>query len=177
MTLLLTLLLTLSDTFPILGHVRATSSVSLRDATSITSTTQFTFNYDFSSALRRIKVSTLPPLASGRTEGDAERRATRERVESDRRFEVEAAIIRVMKARKRLEHNLLVAEVTRMLQRRFAADPVMIKKRIEDLIEREFLERDGMYERKEKGKKKGSILATWSVGYEGCGHVVSCCCS
>lgn len=46
-----------------------------------------------------------------------------------------------MKARKTMEHSLLIAEVTKQLQARFMANPMVIKKRIESLIEREYLER------------------------------------
>jgi cullin 3 len=47
-----------------------------------------------------------------------------------------------MKSRRILEHNNIIAEVTKQLQARFLPNPVVIKKRIESLIEREFLERD-----------------------------------
>lgn len=53
-----------------------------------------------------------------------------------------------MKARKALFHNELIAEVTRQLQIRFKPDPVLIKQRIESLIEREFLKRDDAETRK-----------------------------
>ncbi|KAG8767076.1 Cullin-3 [Serendipita sp. 405] len=46
-----------------------------------------------------------------------------------------------MKDRKVLGHNELVNEVTRQLAHRFQPNPAMIKKRIEALIEREYLER------------------------------------
>ncbi|KAH9488997.1 Cullin-3A [Bulinus truncatus] len=46
-----------------------------------------------------------------------------------------------MKARKKLQHNSLVAECTEMLKPRFLPSPVVIKKRIEGLIEREYLAR------------------------------------
>ncbi len=47
-----------------------------------------------------------------------------------------------MKARRVLDHNSIVAEVTRQLSARFQSHPTVIKKRIESLIERESLERD-----------------------------------
>ena len=51
--------------------------------------------------------------------------------------------MRIMKARRVLDHNSIVGEVTRQLNARFIPAPTVIKKRIESLIEREFLERDG----------------------------------
>jgi len=65
------------------------------------------------------------------------------KVEEDRRHLVEAAIVRIMKARKSLGHNELFAEVTRQLNVRFTPSPQFVKKRIESLIEREYLERQG----------------------------------
>ena len=45
-----------------------------------------------------------------------------------------------MKTRKTMRHNLLTAEL--MHQLRFPANPAALKKRIESLIEREYIERD-----------------------------------
>lgn len=58
----------------------------------------------------------------------------------DRKPAIDAAIVRVMKARKTLDHNDLLAEVTRQLQY-FQPQPKIIKAQIESLIEREYLER------------------------------------
>merc|ERR1711892_1050826 len=64
------------------------------------------------------------------------------KVDEDRRHEIEAAIVRIMKTRKQLNHNQLVIEVTEQLKSRFSPTPAIIKKRIEALIEREYLSRD-----------------------------------
>ena len=44
-------------------------------------------------------------------------------VEEERRHHVEAAIVRIMKARKTLSHNELVMETTRQLAMRFTPNP------------------------------------------------------
>mmetsp|Transcript_13691 Transcript_13691/g.33492 ORF Transcript_13691/g.33492 Transcript_13691/m.33492 type:complete len:746 (+) Transcript_13691:154-2391(+) len=59
-----------------------------------------------------------------------------------RRCQMDAAIVRAMKTKKKMQHMELVNEVTAQLQARFKAQPGMIKKRIEHLIEQEYLERD-----------------------------------
>ena len=46
-----------------------------------------------------------------------------------------------MKSRKSLDHNNLVAEVVKQLSN-FVVTPAFIKRRIESLIEREYLARD-----------------------------------
>ena len=55
---------------------------------------------------------------------------------------VEATIVKVMKTRRRIDHNGLITETTKILSQKFNPDPQMIKKRIESLIDREYLERD-----------------------------------
>uniref|UniRef100_A0A914HNV9 Cullin family profile domain-containing protein n=1 Tax=Globodera rostochiensis TaxID=31243 RepID=A0A914HNV9_GLORO len=104
----------------------------------IESLDEFFVNDQFSSKLTRIKIQ----MVSGRSETEPERKETRAKVDDDRKHEIEAAIVRVMKARKKLLHNDLVTEVTNQLKGRFLPDPVFIKKRVESLIEREYLERD-----------------------------------
>lgn len=46
-----------------------------------------------------------------------------------------------MKDRKTLSHTELITEVTKQLASRFLSSPAQIKKRIEALIEREYLNR------------------------------------
>ncbi|KAI5641475.1 cullin protein neddylation domain-containing protein [Phthorimaea operculella] len=84
-----------------------------------------------------VKIQTV----AAKGESEPERRETRNKVDEDRKHEIEAAIVRIMKARKKMGHPLLVAEVTEQLRARFLPSPVVIKKRIEGLIEREYLAR------------------------------------
>ncbi|KAG0216268.1 Cullin-3 [Mortierella sp. GBA30] len=97
----------------------------------------FKFNATFSEKLARIKIQTI----ASRVETSIENKETQERVDDARKHMAEAAIVRVMKNRKSLDHNNLVAEVVSQLQGRFNPTPSMIKKRIEALIDREYLER------------------------------------
>nr|DBA26014.1 TPA: hypothetical protein GDO54_010327 [Pyxicephalus adspersus] len=98
----------------------------------------FTVNDQFTSKLHRVKIQTV---AAKQGESDPERKETQKKVDDDRKHEIEAAIVRIMKSRKKMQHNVLVAEVTQQLKARFLPSPVVIKKRIEGLIEREYLAR------------------------------------
>lgn len=97
----------------------------------------FSFNKDFTSNMTRIKIQAL----ASKVETDGERKNTQDKVDEERKHQIEASIVRIMKDRKVMEHNLLIAEVTKQLSSRFMPSPVMIKKRIEALIDREYLER------------------------------------
>ncbi|TKY69692.1 Cullin-3A protein [Spatholobus suberectus] len=98
----------------------------------------FFVNDKFSSKLYKVKIGTV----AAQRESEPEKLETRHRVEEDRKPQIEAAIVRMMKSRKQLDHTNLIAEVTNQLQLRFLANPREVKKRIESLIERDFLERD-----------------------------------
>lgn len=95
----------------------------------------FAFNADFSDPRYRIKVNAIQLR-----ETQEEAAKTQEQVLVDRQHAVDAAVVRVMKTRKALAHRLLVAEVLGQLK--FALTSADLKKRIESLIDREFLERD-----------------------------------
>jgi len=102
----------------------------------VSETDVFSFNAKFKSKLYRVKIITV----SGR-ETEPERKDTRLKVDEDRKHQIEAAIVRIMKSRKSMEHSNLISEVTRQLSSRFLPNPTIIKKRIESLIEREYIER------------------------------------
>lgn len=97
----------------------------------------FAFNEGFQCNLARIKIAQI----AARVETVTERKETTEKVEEERKNQVEACIVRVMKDRKTMTHNELVNEVIRQLTNRFQPSPLLVKRRIESLIDREYLER------------------------------------
>lgn len=104
----------------------------------VEATDMFSANNSFTSKLFKVKVATI----SAAKEDEVANLETRQKVEEDRKPQIEAAVVRIMKARRVADHHTIVAEVTRQLSDRFLPNPTVVKKRIENLIEREFLERD-----------------------------------
>ena len=98
---------------------------------------RFAFNDGFQCNLARIKIAQI----AARVETATERKETTEKVEEERKNQVEACVVRVMKDRKTMTHNELVNEVIRQLTSRFQPSPQLVKRRIESLIDREYLER------------------------------------
>ncbi|KAM7094614.1 cullin-4B [Mycteria americana] len=96
---------------------------------------KFTCNDDFRHKLFRIKINQIQMK-----ETVEEQASTTERVFQDRQYQIDAAIVRIMKMRKTLSHNLLVSEVYNQLK--FPVKPADLKKRIESLIDRDYMERD-----------------------------------
>lgn len=102
-----------------------------QDQKSISEADVFVVNQDFSSQLKRIQVP-VPVIETA---------YQKNKVEQDRSHAIEAAIVRIMKNKKQCEHLVLIEEVRAQLQN-FQPTSVTIKNKIENLIEREFLQRD-----------------------------------
>ncbi|KAF8250747.1 Cullin-domain-containing protein [Wilcoxina mikolae CBS 423.85] len=98
----------------------------------------FSINDQFSSKHIRFRVGVV---AANKAENEKEKKETSESVDKDRGQQIEASIVRIMKQRKKLSHQELVIEVVEQLKSRFSPDMGSVKKRIESLIEREYLER------------------------------------
>ena len=120
-------------------------------------TDTFTLNANFTDPKYRIKINQVQ-LKETREEN----RATHERVAADRQYETQAAIVRIMKGKKKLMHAQLMAAVIEATKSRGSVNPDDIKKQIEKsvpsldlearltacrLIDKDYLERldDGAY--------------------------------
>ncbi|TQV91434.1 hypothetical protein V2A60_008920 [Cordyceps javanica] len=101
-------------------------------------TDTFTFNATFTDPKYRVKINQIQLK-----ETKEENKATHERITQDRRFETQAAIVRIMKSRKTMGHAELVAEVINLTKKRGSVEPAAIKKEIESLIEKDYIEREG----------------------------------
>ena len=109
----------------------------------VDSSTSFSVNVDFANQHNRIKILMISgDASSAKQEEIKEREETLNRIGIERQYEIEASIVRVMKARKTVDHNNLVSQVIEQLSNRFNPEPQIVKQKIESLIEREYIERD-----------------------------------
>jgi len=106
------------------------------DEPEIEKESMFSVNQGFRS--KRQKVNINIPVRQVKEE---ESKETHKAVEEDRKLQIQAAIVRIMKMRKRLNHAGLMTEVIAQLQTRFKPRVAVIKKCIDILIEKEYLER------------------------------------
>jgi len=89
-------------------------------------TDTFSVNESFSHPKYRIKINQIQAK-----ETKAENQQTHERVAADRNFETQAAIVRIMKGRKKISHAELVSEVIMATKSRGQLEVVDIKRNIE----------------------------------------------
>lgn len=71
-----------------------------------------------------------------------ESQRTQTAVEGDRKHYLDAAIVRIMKARKQLTYEQIKTETIEAVRRHFVPDVLSIKQRIDGLVEQEYLRRD-----------------------------------
>ncbi|KAJ1727985.1 hypothetical protein LPJ61_004289, partial [Coemansia biformis] len=95
----------------------------------------FAFNAHFKCPQARVKISQIATK-----EAEKESKELEEHIHMDRMYKVDAALVRIMKARKSLEHAALVNELVAQLG--FGVSSAEAKERIESLIERDYVRRD-----------------------------------
>ncbi|KAF2970912.1 hypothetical protein GQX73_g2709 [Xylaria multiplex] len=96
----------------------------------------FQLNYDFKSKKIRVNLN-----ISTKTESKQEEVDTNKTIEEDRQLVLQSAIVRIMKARKKMKHSVLVSECISQIKSRFVPKVGDIKKNIEILLDKEYLER------------------------------------
>ncbi|XP_052826531.1 cullin-2 [Octopus bimaculoides] len=92
-------------------------------------------NKNYSNKRLRFRISMMQKLTP------QEVAHTHTSVDNDRKMYLQAAIVRIMKARKVSRHNLLIDEVIKQSKSRFTPSVSLIKKCVETLIDRQYLER------------------------------------
>jgi len=85
--------------------------------------------------------SNVPELTTGPTDTDTGA-GIEQVIQEDRKHLIEAAIVRTMKSKRQIQHQDLISELTKQLGGRFIPSPQVIKERVENLIDREYLARD-----------------------------------
>lgn len=111
----------------------------------------FMLNENFKAPSAKVKVLTVSSSSSNasdkkskdlRSQAELEKEELSKQILETRKREVDAAIVRIMKSAKSLRHNELVEELIKQLYHRFQCPNILIKQRIEDLMEKEYLRRD-----------------------------------
>lgn len=118
-------------------HVSSLVDCKLLNASSenLCGETILSLNMDYNNKRTRLRISTAL-----QKESPQELEQTVTAVDEDRKLYLQAAIVRIMKSRKVLRHNALIQEVLSQ-SKAFAPSISMIKKCIEALIDKQYIER------------------------------------
>ena len=102
---------------------------------------------------RKLRINLNVPM---KKQEKIETDATNQAILENRKFEIDAGIVRIMKSRKVLPHTELMSEVMNQCAKRFKPQVRDIKKSIDSLIDRDYIER---IEDSENGKLSIKYIA------------------
>lgn len=109
---------------------------------SFVATTRIKLNLEFVSKRLKFKIAVIHrDTQYQQIREQTESEQTHSSIDEDRKLYIQAAIVRVMKSRKSAKHNQLIQEVIGLTKNHFTPSVPMIKKCIEILIEKQYLER------------------------------------
>ena len=100
----------------------------------VTENDKFIYNKDYTNQQFKIRINQIQIK-----ENREEQQQTKERIFQDCQYQIDAAIVRIMKIQKVLTHNLLFTELCNQLK--FSIKPTDFKKRIECLIDLDYIKR------------------------------------
>ncbi|KAG8962287.1 hypothetical protein FRC03_004399 [Tulasnella sp. 419] len=103
----------------------------------VAETDSFVFNFKFKSPKRKIHIPGIQ-----QREIIEEQKETERVIDQDRTAFIDAAIVRIMKGAKKLHHEELKARTIDALKAHFIPSVTDIKRQIEKLVEKDYLERD-----------------------------------
>ena len=100
------------------------------------------YNSQFSSKRTRIKLLAAAGGSGGAAEAPQEQQAIKKQMDVDRQLFLQALVVRLMKTHKSMSHNRLIESVISESRSRYVPPIADIKKCIESLLEKQYLERD-----------------------------------
>lgn len=75
-------------------------------------------------------------------EVEPEQTTVQEKIEDERTFSIQAAVVRIMKAKRKLKQEELLSEITRQLSALFTPSERVVKNCINSLVDKDYLKRD-----------------------------------
>ncbi|XP_054741948.1 cullin-2 isoform X1 [Anastrepha obliqua] len=126
-----------SETFQ--KHLQSLLESKLLTASSETleGNTKIELNFDYSNKRTKFKITSAMQKETPQEQIEH----TISAVDEDRKLYLQAAIVRIMKSRKVLKHNALIQEILSQSKVSFTPSISMIKKCIESLIDKQYIER------------------------------------
>ncbi|CAD6997776.1 unnamed protein product [Ceratitis capitata] len=126
-----------SETFQ--KHLQSLLESKLLNANSesLEGNTKVELNFDYSNKRTKFKITSAMQKETQQEQIEH----TISAVDEDRKLYLQAAIVRIMKSRKVLKHNALIQEILSQSRVSFTPSISMIKKCIESLIDKQYIER------------------------------------